>query len=82
MSVVLFIIVVTRKGKEMAEYFAHHSAWVCDDGSFGYGHVAHFDVNALDEDQWEVLENLGDNDKYDYVLAVLNNQDLSQWEDK
>ena len=65
----------------MAEYFAHRSAWVDEYGSYGASTVLHFDEDALDEEQWELLSNLSDNNKYDYVYAVLNNQDLSQWED-
>ncbi len=41
-----------------------------------------FDVDALDEDQWELLDNLNDGAKFDFVHAVLNNEDLSEWEDR
>lgn len=66
----------------MAEYFAHHSAWVDTDGSYGVGSVIHFDVNVMTEDQWEKISCLPDNDRYDYVYAILNNEDLSEWEDE
>lgn len=66
----------------MADYFAHDSAWIADNGSYGVGMVIHFDANALTEDQWETLDNLSDSDKYDYIHAVLNNEDLSEWEDE
>jgi hypothetical protein len=41
-----------------------------------------FDVDALDEDQWELLDSLNDGAKFDFVHAVLNNEDLSEWEDR
>lgn len=66
----------------MAEYVSRYGAWVETDGSYGVSQVLMFDEDALDEDQWELLSNLSDNNKYDYVYAVLNNQDLSQWEDE
>lgn len=64
----------------MAEYFINYNAWVSEDGSFGVGQVLHFDEDALDEEQWEVLDCLSDHRKFDYVHAVLNNQDLDEWE--
>jgi hypothetical protein len=72
---------INERKKEMAEYFAHHSAWVDEDGSYGVGNVIHFDVNDLTEDQWEVVSELGDNSRYDYVYALLNGEDVSEWED-
>jgi hypothetical protein len=82
MSVVLFIIVVTRKGKEMAEYVSRYGAWIETDGSYGVSQVVMFDVDALDEDQWELLDSLNDGAKFDFVYAVLNNENLSEWEDR
>lgn len=64
----------------MAEHFIHYTAWVAEDGSFGTGQVLHFEVDALDEEQWEVLDCLSDHRKFDYVYAVLNNKDLDEWE--
>ena len=56
-------------------------AWVSADGSYGSGGIIVFDEDSLTEAQWETLGDLRDNDKYDYVLAILNNEDLSEWED-
>lgn len=55
-------------------------AWVSEDGSYGVGYIVLFDQNALTEDQWETLSNLHDSDRYDYVMAVMNGEDLSEWE--
>jgi hypothetical protein len=72
---------LSTKGKQMAEYFTHHSAWVDEDGSYGIGSVIHFAIDALTDDQWEVISNLNDNSRYEYVYALLNGEDVSEWED-
>ena len=58
-----------------------NSGYVTADGTYGSGAIIVFDEALLTDEQWETLANLRDNDKYDYVLAVLNNEDLSEWED-
>jgi hypothetical protein len=55
-------------------------AWVSADGSYGSGGIIVFNGDLLTEAQWDTLNNLGDNDRYDYVLAILNNEDVSEWE--
>ena len=64
----------------MAYYIIHQDAWVTEDGSYGVGNVIHFQADALNEQQWDIVNNLSDNSRYDYIYAVLNNQDLSEWE--
>jgi hypothetical protein len=39
-----------------------------------------FDSSALTLQQWETLGELGDNSRYEYVEAVFNNKDLTEWE--
>jgi hypothetical protein len=62
------------------EHIVTNSAWVSADGSYGEGGIIVFDGDSFTEKQWQTLDSLGDNDKYEYVLAVLNNEDLSEWE--
>ncbi len=57
-------------------------AWVTDDGSYGVGPVVVFDPDMLTDEQWEVLSSLNDNDRIEYTLAVLNGEDISEFEDK
>ena len=57
------------------------SAWVTEDGSCGFGEVILFDPDKLTDEQWENLNEMRDNNKYGYVYAILNNEDLSEWED-
>ena len=68
--------------KLMADYTSHYGAWVETDGSYGVSQVLMFDENSLDEDQWELLDSLNDGAKFDFVYAVLNNEDLTEWEDR
>jgi hypothetical protein len=64
----------------MAYYIIHQDAWADEDGNYGVGNVIHFQADALTEQQWEVVNTLNGNSRYDYIYAVLNNQDLSEWE--
>jgi len=56
------------------------AGWVSADGSYGCGSVTVFDPDMLSEFQWQVLDNLADSDKQPYIKAVIEKQDLSQWE--
>ena len=53
-------------------------AWVTNDGEYnGTSIVLEFDFNDLNEQQWSNLEEMTDVDRYDYVSAILaNNDDL------
>lgn len=57
------------------------NGWVSAEGSWGIGTIAVFDESLLNDQQWNRLDELRDSEKYDYVLAILNNEDLSEWED-
>lgn len=56
-------------------------AWVDTDGSYGVSDIILFDYDDLTEKQWENLGSLGDNSRLEYVQAILNGHDLSEWED-
>ena len=56
------------------------AGWVSDDGSYGYGSITVFDPETLSDFQWQVLDELADSDKQNYVKAIIDSQDLSQWE--
>lgn len=49
-------------------------AWVTNDGEYnGSSLVLEFDYDDLTPEQWENLENMSDDSRYDYVEAILNN---------
>lgn len=66
---------------EIREIVVTDKAYVTADGTYGVGAIVVFDESLLTDKQWDTLSELRDNDKYDYTLAVLNNEDLSEWED-
>lgn len=56
-------------------------AYVSYDGNYGAeSDLLVFETEALTEQQWETLGELGDNSRYDYVQAIFDGKDLSQWE--
>lgn len=57
------------------------TAWVTADGSYGSGAIIVFDEDSLTEDQWDTLSDLRDNDKYNYVYAIMAGEPLDEWED-
>lgn len=59
---------------------AKNTAWVSEDGSYGSGWLIAFDEDSLTPDQWETLGELNDNDKYDYVYAIMAGEPLDEWE--
>ena len=66
----------------MSDFFSvQDMAWVADDGSWGEGEVIHFEPSLLTDEQFELLSVLPDSQRLAYVEAVLNDEDLSEWED-
>ena len=53
-------------------------AWVTNDGEYnGSSVVLEFKFDALTENQWHNLEEMSDADRYEYVSAILaDNDDL------
>ena len=63
-------------------YVLEQISYVSEDGNYGTGLLITFPYDALNEDQWGVLEILSDSQKLPYARAVLDGQaDLSRWED-
>jgi hypothetical protein len=55
--------------------------YVSYDGNYGAeADLLMFDSNALTLQQWETLGEINDNSRYEYVEAIFNNKDLSEWE--
>jgi hypothetical protein len=69
------------KGKQMSYDTIRNVGYVSYDGNYGAeADLLMFDSNALTLQQWETLGELGDNSRYEYVEAVFNNKDLTEWE--
>jgi hypothetical protein len=81
MSVVRGRIQQTTKGTQMAYEEIRNVGYVSYDGNYGAeADLLMFDSNALTLQQWETLGELDDNSRYEYVEAVFNNKDLTEWE--
>lgn len=63
-------------------YQIHDGLYVSEDGNYGGGKIIIVDHDGLSEEQMEILDILGDNDKYDYVYALMNGQSTEKWEDE
>ena len=47
-------------------------AYVSTDGSFGSDEAILFDNDELTDKEWEILDWMSDNERYDYVVGILN----------
>jgi hypothetical protein len=65
---------------EIRELVLPNMAYVDADGSYGVGAIAIFQPDRLTEEQWETLANLRDSERLEYVVAILDGEDLSRWE--
>lgn len=51
-------------------------------GNWGTEDVLIFDDGELTTKQWELLDILPDSEKIKYVQALLDGEDVSEWEDE
>lgn len=56
-------------------------SYVTEYGNYGSDKVILFSTDALTAEQWENLENLGDNSKFDYISAIMSGEPLTEWEE-
>lgn len=56
-------------------------AYVSEYGNWGQEKVLVFDPALLTEEQYEILSILTDYDKMSYVKAIINGDDLTEWEE-
>jgi hypothetical protein len=55
--------------------------WIAEDGSQGECDVVIFNESDLNEDHWEIFNNLPESEMYNFVKAVIKNEDLTQWKE-
>lgn len=65
---------------EINELVLPNIAYVDEDGSYGVGAIALFQPSRLTDKQWETLANLTDGERIEYVVAILDGEDLKRWE--
>jgi len=57
------------------------TAWVGEYGDWARNaQLITFDHDDLTKEQWDTLETLSDYDRIEYAMAVLDGDDLSEWE--
>ena len=62
-------------------YKLESTAWVSEYGGWARNtQLITFDHNDLTKEQWDTLETLSDYDRIEYVMAVLDGDDLTEWE--
>lgn len=63
--------------------YTHNSntAWISEDGSWSGGNeLITFDYDELTDKQWELVAELPDSERILYAIAVIDGQDLTDWE--
>ncbi|CAB4242314.1 hypothetical protein UFOVP108_126, partial [uncultured Caudovirales phage] len=83
MSVAGFIIELSTKGRQMSYNYNSSIGWISEDGSYSQGNeLITFDGDLLTDKQWEILSCLPDSERIIYAIAVIDGQDVSEWEDE
>jgi hypothetical protein len=55
--------------------------YVTADGNYGGDAIVVFERDSLTSQQWDNLGEMSDSSRIDYVRAILDGADLSEWED-
>ena len=55
--------------------------YVTADGNYGSDELVAFPSDLLKQKQWDRLGECSDYDRINYVKAIINGDDLSEWED-
>lgn len=56
-------------------------SYVTEDGNYGSDELVAFPYDTLTDKQWDILSECSDYDRINYVKAIINGDDLSEWED-
>jgi len=54
--------------------------WIAEDGSQGQGDVVIFNEADLNEDQWEIFNNLPESMMFEFVKSVITGEDTTRRE--
>jgi len=67
---------------KVSEHPDNLAGWIAEDGSYGMCDILVFNESDLQEEHWQIFNELGDNERFAFVKAVINKEDLSQWEEQ
>jgi hypothetical protein len=67
---------------KVSEHPDNLAGWIAEDGSYGMCDILVFNESDLQEEHWQIFNELGDNERFAFVKAVINKEDLSQWKEQ
>jgi hypothetical protein len=67
---------------KVSEHPDNLAGWIAEDGSYGMCDILVFNESDLQEEHWQIFNELGDNERFAFVKAVINGEDLSQWKEQ
>jgi hypothetical protein len=73
---------ITTQLIKVSEHPDNLAGWIAEDGSYGMCDILVFNESDLQEEHWEIFNELGDNQRFAFVKAVINKEDLSQWKEQ
>ena len=57
--------------------------WISEDGSYSQGNeLITFDGDLITDKQWDIISCLSDSERIIYAIAIIDGQDVSEWEDE
>jgi len=65
---------------KVSEHPDNLAGWIAEDGSYGMCDIIVFKETDLADEHWVIFNELGDNERFAFVKAVINKEDLSGWE--
>lgn len=72
---------IEKERKEAMSHLLNNIGYVSYDGNYGeQADLLVFDNDSLTPQQWETLGEINDNSRWDYVQAIFNGDDLTEWE--
>jgi hypothetical protein len=73
---------ITTQLIKVSEHPDNLAGWIAEDGSYGMCDILVFNESDLQAEHWEIFNELGDNERFAFVKAVIKNEDLSQWKEQ
>jgi hypothetical protein len=73
---------ITTQLIKVSEHPDNLAGWIAEDGSYGMCDIVVFKESDLTEDQWEIFNELPESQTFNFVKAVINGEDLSQWKEQ
>jgi hypothetical protein len=72
---------ITTQVIKVSEHPDNLAGWIAEDGSYGMCDILVFKESDLTSDQWEIFNELPESQTFNFVKAVINGEDLSQWKE-